>query len=196
MSEKNSFGRRTWDKEEYAKKAQQRYEQQQNRSIEVVEGHNPISRDALNFNTDLNKRQVIASNVVSTRGKSFGFYCEVCDLTFKDNLKYVDHLNSKPHLIRSGEINKEKSVTLDEVKERYELLVKKLDERLNESEKYDIKKRIAKRQAFEEELKQRKREKKHTKKLNDDRVREVNGAGSDDEMAKMMGFGGFGSTKR
>lgn len=194
MSDKNSFGRRTWDKEEYAKQAKQRYEQQQNKSIEVVEGHKPVSRDTLNFNTDLNKRQVIASNIVSTRGKSFGFYCEVCDLTFKDNLKYVDHLNSKPHLIRSGEVNKEKTVTLNEVKERYELLVKKLDERLNESEKYDIKKRIAKRLAFEEELKQRKLAKKRAKRSKSDHVIQTNDG--DDEMAKLMGFGGFGSTKR
>lgn len=191
MSDKNSFGRRTWDREEYAKQAQLRREQQQNKTIEAVEGHKSISRDALNFNTDLNKRQVIASNVVSTRGKSFGFYCEVCDLTFKDNLKYVDHLNSKPHLIRSGELNKEVDVSLDEVKQRYEMLVKKVDEMLNESEKYDIKKRIAKRQAFEEELKQKKLSKKNSKKK-----QETVDDSQDDEMTKLMGFGGFGSTKK
>lgn len=191
MSDKNSFGRRTWDREEYAKQAQLRREQEQNKTIEAVEGHKSISRDALNFNTDLNKRQVIASNVVSTRGKSFGFYCEVCDLTFKDNLKYVDHLNSKPHLIRSGELNKEVDVSLDEVKQRYEMLVKKVDEMLNESEKYDIKKRIAKRQAFEEELKQKKLSKKNSKKK-----QETVDDSQDDEMTKLMGFGGFGSTKK
>lgn len=191
MSDKNSFGRRTWDREEYAKQAQLRREQQQNKTIEAVEGHKSISRDALNFNTDLNKRQVIASNVVSTRGKSFGFYCEVCDLTFKDNLKYVDHLNSKPHLIRSGELNKEVDVSLDEVKQRYEMLVKKVDEMMNESEKYDIKKRIAKRQTFEEELKQKKLAKKNSKKK-----QETVDDSQDDEMTKLMGFGGFGSTKK
>ncbi len=191
MSDKNSFGRRTWDREEYAKQAQLRREQQQNKTIEAVEGHKSISRDALNFNTDLNKRQVIASNVVSTRGKSFGFYCEVCDLTFKDNLKYVDHLNSKPHLIRSGELNKEVDVSLDEVKQRYEMLVKKVDEMMNESEKYDIKKRIAKRQAFEEELKQKKLAKKNSRKK-----QETVDDSQDDEMTKLMGFGGFGTTKK
>lgn len=191
MSDKNLFGRRTWDREEYAKQAQLRREQQQNKTIEAVEGHKSISRDALNFNTDLNKRQVIASNVVSTRGKSFGFYCEVCDLTFKDNLKYVDHLNSKPHLIRSGELNTEVDVSLDEVKQRYEMLVKKVDEMMNESEKYDIKKRIAKRQAFEEELKQKKLAKKNSK-MKQDTVDDT----QDDEMTRLMGFGGFGSTKK
>lgn len=191
MSEKNSFGRRTWDREEYAKQAKIRRERQQNKSIEVVEGHKSVSRDALNFDNDLNKRQVITSNVVSTRGKSFGFYCEVCDLTFKDNLKYVDHLNSKPHLIRSGELNKEINVTLDEVKSRYEVLVQKVDEMMNQSEKYDIKKRIAKRQAFEDELKQKKLAKKKASKNKDETASEEG-----DEMSRLMGFGNFGSTKK
>lgn len=191
MSEKNSFGRRTWDREEYAKQAKIRWERQQNKSIEVVEGHKSVSRDALNFDNDLNKRQVITSNVISTRGKSFGFYCEVCDLTFKDNLKYVDHLNSKPHLIRSGELNKEINVTLDEVKSRYEVLVQKVDEMMNQSEKYDIKKRIAKRQAFEDELKQKKLAKKKASKNKDETASEEG-----DEMSRLMGFGNFGSTKK
>lgn len=191
MSEKNSFGRRTWDREEYAKQAKIRWERQQNKSIEVAEGHKSVSRDALNFDNDLNKRQVITSNVISTRGKSFGFYCEVCDLTFKDNLKYVDHLNSKPHLIRSGELNKEINVTLDEVKSRYEVLVQKVDEMMNQSEKYDIKKRIAKRQAFEDELKQKKLAKKKASKNKDETASEEG-----DEMSRLMGFGNFGSTKK
>jgi len=188
----NAFGRRTWDREEYAKQAQLRREQQQNKDLTPIEGHKSISRDSLNFHSDLNKRQIITSNVVSTRGKSFGFYCEVCNLTFKDNLKYVDHLNSKPHLIRSGETSQEQHVTLQEVKDRYEMLVKKLDEQMSEGEKYDIKKRIAKRQAFEEELKIKKQRKKALKRQQNEESQDE----GDDEMKKLMGFGGFGSTKK
>ncbi|CCH44679.1 Zinc finger RNA-binding protein [Wickerhamomyces ciferrii] len=195
MSEKNSFGRRTWDKEEFSKQGALRREKEQNKTIEKVEGVSQIDRDSLNFNKDLNKRQVIASNVVSTRGKSFGFYCEVCDLTFKDNLKYVDHLNSKPHLIRSGELNQQIEVTLDDVKQRYEMLVKKMEEQQNDDEKYDIKKRIAKRQAFEEELK-RKRQTKKPKPVEQKTNVSTNNNDKDDNMMSMMGFSGFGSTKK
>ena len=36
---------------------------------------------------------------VGKKGKGAGYYCEACDLTYKDLLQWVDHLNSKQHLV-------------------------------------------------------------------------------------------------
>lgn len=50
--------------------------------------------------SDLN-RKVLATGVNSYKqGKQFGFYCEICNMTFKDNLQYIDHLNHKTHQIK------------------------------------------------------------------------------------------------
>lgn len=159
-----SFGRRTWDREEYAKQALLR-KQNKNKDSKIVK-KSTISRENLDFGKDLNKRQIITGSILNTRGKSFGFYCDVCNLTFKDNLKFIDHLNSKPHLINSGEYNKHKrNVTLEEVKERYEMLCRKLDGIPEPEKKEDI---------------------------------EEKGVGKEkpDEMSQLMGFNGFGSTKK
>lgn len=194
MTDKGDFGRRTWDREEYAKLAQERWEaekEKKTKGLTQAEDHVPISRDSLNFSANLNKRQVVTGEIVRTRGKAFGFYCEVCDLTFKDNLKFVDHLNSKPHLIRSGELNKDIHVTIEQVKERYDLLCKKLDASMGDQEKYDIKDRIEKRRKFEEEQKLLRKAKKQQK-----REEQTSTLDTKDPMAAMLGFSGFGSTKK
>ncbi|KAJ8613057.1 hypothetical protein MRB53_037109 [Persea americana] len=43
---------------------------------------------------------------VGKRGRGAGFYCEACDLTFKDNLQLVEHLNSRQHLLAIGRLRK------------------------------------------------------------------------------------------
>jgi hypothetical protein len=41
------------------------------------------------------KRELVAPGMaIGNKGKSAGFYCQACDLTFKDSLSYLDHLNS------------------------------------------------------------------------------------------------------
>jgi len=41
------------------------------------------------------KRELVAPTVsLGIKGKSAGFYCETCDVTYKDSMSYLDHLNS------------------------------------------------------------------------------------------------------
>jgi U4/U6.U5 tri-snRNP component SNU23 len=41
------------------------------------------------------KRELVAQILSrGNKGKSAGFYCETCDLTYKDSLSYLDHINS------------------------------------------------------------------------------------------------------
>lgn len=46
------------------------------------------------------KRELVAPLMgYGNKGKSAGFYCDACDLTFKDSLSYLDHLNSSQRTI-------------------------------------------------------------------------------------------------
>nr|CAG4713325.1 unnamed protein product [Naegleria fowleri] len=47
-----------------------------------------------------------------------GFYCNVCDRSFKDSASFVDHCNSKSHLSRLGMTNRAVKASADEVKRK------------------------------------------------------------------------------
>jgi U4/U6.U5 tri-snRNP component SNU23 len=49
------------------------------------------------------KRELVAPTMsLGNKGRSAGFYCEACDLTFKDSNSYLDHLNSSGRIILFG----------------------------------------------------------------------------------------------
>lgn len=62
---------------------------------------------------------------VGKRGKGAGFYCEACDLTFKDNVQFVDHLNSRQHLVATGQSGEVRRAGVEEVRERLRWLVER-----------------------------------------------------------------------
>ncbi|KAF2432914.1 hypothetical protein EJ08DRAFT_101221 [Tothia fuscella] len=67
------------------------------------------------------------------RGRGAGFYCEACDLTFKDNVQLIEHYNSKQHLVATGETGEVKRASVQEVRERLRWLKrKKLEESRDE----------------------------------------------------------------
>ncbi|KAL8738513.1 MAG: hypothetical protein Q9190_007994, partial [Brigantiaea leucoxantha] len=120
--------RKTWDRTLYAQQAASRAanekEESALRSAAKAEGkkyhHRPppdpstltdsSSRTArLAVTNSLGRTTFIpsagagAGSVNSKRGRGAGFYCPDCDLTYKDNLQFVDHLNSKQHLFATGQ---------------------------------------------------------------------------------------------
>lgn len=153
----------------------------------------------LNLTENLNKTFLVVGSAVGTRGKGAGFYCEVCDLTFKDNLKYVDHINSKSHLYAMGQTDVQQRSTLEEVEQRLELLVKRRNEE-DSNLTFDINKRIeARRKFLEEQEEQRKQKKIEKKKLQKKKKKQkINNDVDEDnvtDIALLMGFKGFGTTK-
>lgn len=90
----------------------------------------------LDVSAQIGKVQMLTGTmaaVTGRRGRGAGFYCEDCDLTFKDNLQWVDHLNSKQHLASlaarrgagadSGEaLGEVKRATLADVRQRLRYL--------------------------------------------------------------------------
>lgn len=238
MSEKkgNAYGgtsgdtnfRRTWDREEWAEKAKQREANERAEGKLRAEAkaagkkyYAPVTDDAemisarrerINFEENLNKTQLVSgSAAVGKRGKGAGFYCETCDLTYKDSLQWVDHLNSKQHLVATGKTGEVERASLEDVKKRLEWLKQKKRER-ERGEEWNLKKRLEDSAKALDEERIRKREKRKEmrmrKKVIEVKMEEGLSGQTDDladmevdeeaaMMARMMGFaGGFGSTKR
>ena len=156
---------------------------------------------------------------VGKRGRGAGFYCEACDLTFKDSLQWVDHLNSKQHLHAVGERDEVVVATLEMVVGRLAWLKRRREDEGVGGEEVDLARRLAERARAEEEERVQKREKrKVARRERKERERKLGkeagvgsgdgdragGGGEGDEedpdavaMARMMGFaGGFGTTKK
>ncbi|KAA8913281.1 hypothetical protein FN846DRAFT_902974 [Sphaerosporella brunnea] len=220
--------RRQWDREEYAAKAREREAKERAEGKLRAEAkaagkkyYAPVADDAemisarrerINFEENLNKSQLVpGSAAVGKRGKGAGFYCEACDLTYKDSLQWVDHLNSKQHLVATGKTAEVERATLEDVLKRLEWLKRQREQR-EKGEHWDLRKRLEERQRLEEEERIRKREKRKEakKRKRAVEIKKEEGATAaaeqaedvemDDDaamMARMMGFsGGFGSTKK
>lgn len=196
------MSREGYDREEYARRAKEReqaeYEKRQlGGRVEMKENAVEASarQNRLDIYEGLNKVTLVPGGApIGKRGKGAGFYCEVCNLTFKDSIQYTDHINSKQHLYASGQKEHTSRATLEDVKKRLQYLKKKKEQEQKEnSTEFDITKRIEQRRKFEEEEQRARRERRaKRKKKNNDQSSPVE---ADNEMAKMMGISGFGSTK-
>lgn len=179
--------RRKWDREEYAAKAkaeeEKRREEGKARYEAKLEGrkwHKHVDLSELDATSARGSRLDVASMVgkttmvpasagVGKRGRSAGFYCEACDLTYKDNVQYIEHLNSKQHLINTGQSGEVKRATLQDVRDRIQMLKEKKRQREEEERKLgelDIQARIKgaeDAEAAEREEKRRKRNEKRRK---------------------------------
>jgi U4/U6.U5 tri-snRNP component SNU23 len=162
-------------------------------------------RERIQLDDKLNKVQIVpAGSTGGRRGKGPGYYCEACDLNFTNSLEYVEHLNSKQHMHATGQTGVVEKATLEMVKERLAWLKQKKYQRLKEEE-FDLNKRLREREKVEEQERIEKKERKRVKREEAKRKKETmaeattenEGAIDDDAvaMARMMGFGGFGSTK-
>lgn len=173
--------RRTWDREEYAAKAaereQTRKEEGKARHEAAVAGRKyirrpstpPDARDTearqarLNVADQVGRTQLVPAGATQgKRGKGAGFYCDACDLTFKDNLQFVEHLNSKQHLVNTGESGEVQRATLEDVKERFEWLKRKRDEE-KARDAVDLSTRIEVAKEQEEREREEKRKKRNEK---------------------------------
>ncbi|KAG0636386.1 hypothetical protein HOY80DRAFT_1088868 [Tuber brumale] len=240
---KNAYGtetggdtnfRRTWNREEWTAKAQERESQDraasklhQEAKLAGKKFHRPPTppdasstsarASRLNLEENLNKTTLVPAGAgVGKRGRGAGFYCEACDLTFKDSLQWVDHLNSKQHLHAVGERDEVVVATLEMVVERLAWLKRRREEEGRDGEEVDLARRLADRaRAEEEERVQRREKRKVARRERKERERklgkegDIGGGDSDGKgrgeeedpdaiaMARMMGFaGGFGTTKK
>ncbi|KAJ1912402.1 U4/U6.U5 snRNP associated protein [Mycoemilia scoparia] len=173
-------------------------------------------KNKVNLTGMLGKTQVIqASNVAS---KQAGFYCKVCDCTVKDSVTYLDHINGKKHqrnLNMSMTVAKD---SVDDIKSKLAALKKKKQQPKRD---YDFDEQVEENKLKEkqekEERKRRKKEMKQKKKIEQEDTESKKNRQNDDkkdgdedeksaeavaeegevdpDMAAMMGFSGFSTTK-
>lgn len=195
--------RRTWDKAEYAAKAEvreakykeegaaraeakligQKYRPRASTPPDAKETESRAAR--LDVSQNVGKTSLVpAGAATGKRGRGAGFYCADCDLTFKDNLQFVEHLNSTQHQRAIGQTGEVKRATLEEVKERLEwLVVKKNKEKEGVGNVVDLGKRLEVRKEVEEREREEKRRKRNEKRR---KTKDGNGI----KMEEDEGYGG------
>ncbi|RDX50137.1 hypothetical protein OH76DRAFT_1403011 [Lentinus brumalis] len=212
--------RKKWDKEEYAEKARQRDQEENERMQEneerLKQGKKPRKsrKDDLPKPTELMKRREGSLELEKNLGKTMvvqsagnrgpgvpGFYCETCNRTYKDSAGYLDHINGRAHLRALGQTTKIERSTVEQVRARIAYLREKTRE-ASSAKEFDFEKRLAEVRAREAAVRE---EKKQAKKALRERARVELAKDSaaapqakqeDDGMMSMMGFAGFGTTKK
>ncbi|PVU92237.1 hypothetical protein BB559_003784 [Furculomyces boomerangus] len=208
-STKDSAFRRTWDKEEYEKKARERAKRLKNdeqgikndregsgdgsgKRVKVERELLKAREEKVNLTGMVGKMQIVQASGVSS--KQPGYYCKVCDCTIRDSISYLDHINGKKHHQNMNMSLKIKRETVDDVKKK--LMEKKslLSSKNKKPTEYDFEASVKEnKRALKDEQKMRKGEKM---KLSKEKDSENNQDLLDPEIQKLMGFDGFGTSKK
>ncbi|KAG8363885.1 hypothetical protein BUALT_Bualt19G0069000 [Buddleja alternifolia] len=201
----NTF-RKKFDREEYLQRAREREEKAEARNkskckkyviIDLSESRGPpVQRKPLkhrDYEVDLESRlgktQVVTP--IAPLSQQAGYFCSVCECVVKDSANYLDHINGKKHQRALGMSMRSERATLEQVQQRFEVLKKRKD--TGGFTEQDFDERILKQQQEEEERKRQRREKKKEKKKEKEAEEEPE---MDPDVAAMMGFGGFRSSKK
>lgn len=137
--------RRKFNREEYAQKAAEREASEKEERKARYEAkllgkkyHTPLTgsetltqarASRLDVSSNVGKTILMpAGAATGKRGRGAGFYCADCDLTFKDNLQWVEHENSMGHLRAIGQTGEVKRSSTEEVRQRIELIWERLEE--------------------------------------------------------------------
>ncbi|KAF7394019.1 hypothetical protein HZH68_010838 [Vespula germanica] len=189
--------RRKWNREEYERIALQRLQDEIAEEELGIPKQPAVKRELLkqrdykvDLESKLGKSVVINKNTPSSQ--TGGYYCNVCDCVVKDSINFLDHINGTKHQRNLGMSMKIERSTLEQVKARFALNKKKLEEKKKD---YDLEQRVKELKEEEEKIKEYRKEKRKDKKRKLDEVDEED-AGPSDEMAAIMGFSGFGSKKK
>ncbi|KAK1927825.1 hypothetical protein DB88DRAFT_479390 [Papiliotrema laurentii] len=178
----------------------------------------------LGLEKGLNKTTLVQISTSGKGPRGPGFYCEMCNRTLKDSLSYLDHLNSRPHLAMLGQTTYVTRSTVSQVRARIAQLRQETANKVTAAN-FDFQRRLKEvRDAEEAERKRRREEKKRKREERREEealgrigvVKRVRVEGSPvageaqeagevdvekvqkehDDMAAMMGFGGFGGKRR
>ena len=155
VSGKNDNFRRTWDREEYEKKAKERAEELEDSDEDDDESGSkrrpsaPVKRELLkrrDYDVDLEAN--LGKSVVITKttplSHTGGYYCNVCDCVVKDSVNFLDHINGKKHQRNLGMSMRVERSSLDQVKRRFETNKRKREEeKQKKGKEYDLEERMA-----------------------------------------------------
>ncbi|CAN6346455.1 unnamed protein product, partial [Urochloa humidicola] len=193
----DNTSRRKFDKEEYLERARQREQREKEEARKGKDRGPPVQRQPLkhrDYEVDLESRlgktQVVTP--IAPLNQQAGYYCSVCECVVKDSANYLDHINGKKHQRALGMSMRVERASLEQVQKRFEALKKRKDP--STFTEQDLDERIMKQQQEEEERKRQRKEKKKEKKREQAAQHEPEDV--DPDIAAMMGFGGFGSSKK
>lgn len=213
MSEKTSvdqYGRKTWDVEAYAEEAGQkrRLDSSETQSAaKLIKNMTTLEQRQKLFESSVlavKSRTLVGADAASSlttygKNKRFGFFCPICDLSFRDTLALVDHINLPQHAkkvkhlggaqLGDGELLADgvRRASVEQVAQTIEELVKRLwRQKLESGAAESLQERVRKREQFEAE-KRRTRKERHKK---EEDVAEPT------ELGKIMGIEGFGTTRK
>lgn len=197
MSTRPDDHRRKWDKEEYERLAAERLKAEEEEDDESGKKGPPVKRELLkqreykvDLDSKLGKSVVINKNTPTSQ--SGGYYCNVCDCVVKDSINFLDHINGKKHQRNLGMSMRIERSTLDQVKQRFQVNKKKMEEKKKD---YDMSQRMQELAEEEERLKEYRREKRNEKKRKLEEMMEESNE-QKNELSAIMGFSGFGSSKK
>lgn len=124
-----------------------------------------MDKKKINVTEHLKKVQLLNSSIpLSEQG---GFHCTICNASFKNHSAYLDHQNSRVHLLNTGFNSKEslKSTSVDSVKSMLQKLKRKHEDvKSNIDPVQQMEKRIDNALASEEAAKRLKYAKKKANK--------------------------------
>jgi len=190
--------RRKWDKEEYKQLANERLREECDKT-DWNGDDRPVKRELLKARTykvDLDSQlgKAVVINKTTPSADTGGYYCNVCDCVVKDSINFLDHINGKKHQRNLGMSMKVERSTLAQVKARFETNKKKKEEK---KRKYDFEERMKEMKEEDDRSKAYRRERKKAKKKREEESAASSASlGVDKDMAAMMGFGGFGGSKK
>lgn len=218
--------RKKYDREEYAQKAREREAKEKEEGRLRYEAklagkkyYAPLTGDET-LTEARSKRLDVSANVgkvmlmpagaaTGKRGRGAGFYCADCDLTFKDNLQWVEHENSMQHLRKIGQTGEVKRASVEDVRRRIEMVwesiveerkggVTTLKEKLEVRREEEEREREERRKKRLEVVERRRREREEDTKVKLEYGEDVRieGEHDEDDMMAQMGLKGFGSSKK
>ncbi|KAI0520738.1 hypothetical protein F5B22DRAFT_598178 [Xylaria bambusicola] len=218
--------RRAYDLDEYAEKAKARESNEREEAKARYEAklagkkyykpmtgdetHTRARRDVLDLEANVGKTMLVPAGAgQGKRGRGAGFYCSACDLTFKDNIQWVEHINSMQHLRNIGETGEVKKASAEDVRRRIDEVWERLQEqkrattttlkeRLEIREEEEAKAKEARRVKRLEDLARKKADKEMAEKVKTeygDDLR-IEGEHDEDDMMAAMGITGFGASKK
>lgn len=190
--------RRKWDKEEFEKIAAERLKAELEEEEKSKKKATPVKRELLKqreYKVDLDSRlgKSVVINKNTPTSQSGGYYCNVCDCVVKDSINFLDHINGKKHQRNLGMSMKIERSSLDQVKARFALNKRKLEEKKREYELDTRLKEAAEEEARVKELRRERRRDKKRKLMEND---EIDDTPAPSELAQIMGFSGFGGSKK
>ncbi|KAK6461817.1 U4/U6.U5 snRNP associated protein [Scheffersomyces coipomensis] len=119
----DQYGRRTWNVELYEKEAKTSKKPQKTTtgsiiptsvinddksSSDYIKHRNTLLNDSLNAVKvhNLIDPSISSSTSMAGKNKRFGFFCPICNLSYRDNLALIDHFNSLQHVRNANELSK------------------------------------------------------------------------------------------